>query len=78
MESLKDGKPSGIKEIKWVCEWETLLNAMHYHMGSLDGLQEATNEARNRSMAALEAVQDFGEASVKTLDRISKNFKLLK
>ena len=72
MESLIDGKPTGIKEMRWVCEFETLLNAMHYHMGSLDGVQQAANEARNRAMETKLRIEDFGSAVISVVSKIDK------
>ena len=49
--------------MRWTCEFDTLLNAMHFHMGSLDGLQNAVNQAHNRTMetqAVLKYIIDNG------------------
>ena len=62
-ERVENGNPIGIHEMRWCCEFETLLNAMHYHMGSLDGLQNAVNQAHNRTMetqAVLKHIVDSG------------------
>jgi hypothetical protein len=71
-EKLENGRPSGVKEIRWCCEWETLLNGMHYHMGSLDGMQEGVNEARNRSIETKVRVEEFGQAVYQVVSNYPK------
>jgi hypothetical protein len=76
-EKLENGKPSGVYGIRKCCEFETLIGAMHYHMGSLDGLQSGVNEARNRSIETKSRVEDFGSAISAMMNGIEKGLHKL-
>jgi len=61
MEKVVDGKPTGVKEMVRVCLFEFYFDALHFLMGSYDGLQSGINEARNRSMETKAAIESFGD-----------------
>ena len=62
--NLLDEKGNSIPTL--VCSIEVLFQNIPKLIGSIDGCQEATNETRN-------AVFNYGEASVTTLEAISEH-----
>ncbi len=67
MEKVENGKPVGVNEMVEVCLFEFYFDALHFLMGSYDGLQQGMNEARNRSEETKAAVDNFGNAAVQTI-----------
>jgi hypothetical protein len=67
-----NGQPTGLRELQRRCSFQVFFDELPRIRGSMDGVQEAANEARNRSMEALQRVEAFGLASVKTLESISR------
>lgn len=65
-------------EIKhfWKCAIDHLLEAIPKIYGSIDGVQKAANQARNRSMETKARVEDFGAAMGQIMGVIER--KLLK
>lgn len=68
MEKVENGKPTGINEMVEVCLFEFYFDTLHFLMGSLDGLQQGMNEARNRSMETKAMVHNFGDAAIQTIN----------
>lgn len=66
------------KEVKhfWKCAIDHLLWAIPKIYGSIDGVQEAANQARNRSMETKKRVEDFGNAMGQIVNRMER--KMLK
>ena len=62
----------GLRAVKKRCLFRVLANEIPRIRGSIDGVQGAANEARNRAMETKIRVEEFGEASVKTLENISR------
>ncbi len=77
VEIVENGKPTGIMEMRKVCLIEYLERGQHYLMGALDGLQEASNQSRNASFEAVDAVNNFGNGVISVLNEISKSTKKL-
>lgn len=76
MERVENGKPTGVKEMKQVCLFEFYFDALHFVMGSIDGLQAGINEARNRSMEAKATTEEFGDSVLRIVQSIG--LKLIK
>lgn len=74
-EVLKDGLPTGVKEIVWICKFDLIFAGMHYHMGSLDGLQKAVNESNNKAIETKELVIGFSNAVVQILKNLPKQLR---
>jgi len=62
----------GLRDRKQRCLFRVLAEEIPRIIGSIDGVQRAANEARNRSIATMEKVDNFGEASVKTLENVTR------
>lgn len=72
---MTDSK-TGLRSLVDKCGFLVLFEELPHIRGSIDGVQEAANEARNRSMETKGIVTAFGEATVKTLEAIDR-FKLI-
>ncbi len=68
MEKVLNGKPTGVNEMIEVCLFDFYFDALNFLMGSYDGLQQGMNEARNRSEETKEAVDNFGNAALQTIE----------
>ena len=55
------GKTGRVRQIE-ACSLQVLLETIPKIHGSIDGLQEAVNDSRNRSMETKTRVEDFGNA----------------
>ena len=78
VDKLENGKPTGLKEIQKRCNFQVLFEFIPKIIGSIDGVQAAANEARNRSEEAKEITKNFGSACARAFNTITDNIKLLK
>lgn len=58
--------------IYWRCAIDHLLLAIPKIYGSIDGVQEAANEARNRAMETRETIRQLGAGLVAALNEIER------
>ena len=56
----ENGKPTGLRKIEKRCSFRVLINEIPRMVGSIDGLQGAVNETRNRSYETQEVLKSFG------------------
>ena len=78
LEKVEDGKPTGLKEIHKLCVMQLMVDFIPKITGSIDGVQAAANEARNRAEEAREITKNFGSACARAFNTITDNIKLLK
>lgn len=65
----------GLREVKKRCIFRVLADEIPRIRGSIDGVQEAANESRNRSLETKGRIEDLGQAIALSFDRM--NNKLL-
>lgn len=68
----------GLRANKKRCLFSVIGEEIPRIVGSVDGVQKAANESRNRSMEAKEIAQNFGAACARAFNSISDGIKLLK
>ncbi len=68
----------GLRKQEKECIFRVLADELPRIRGSIDGVQEAANEARNRAMETKEIAQNFGAACAKAFNITMENVKLLK
>lgn len=73
--TYEDDKTKEVKHF-WECAIDHILIALPQIYGSIDGVQKAANQARNRSMETKARVESFGEAMCQIVDRMER--KLIK
>jgi hypothetical protein len=71
MTNSKTGQPLEDKR----CSIDVLLEYLPQIVGSIDGVQEAANEARNRSVESKEATIALGHATLKSFEMIDEKIK---
>lgn len=67
----KTGQPVDEKR----CSIEVILEYLPQIVGSIDGVQTAANEARNRSVESKEAIVNLGQATLKSFELIGEKIK---
>ncbi len=71
MTNEKTGQPKDLKR----CSSDVLLEYLPHIVGTIDGVQTAANEARNRSVESKEATIALGQATLKSFEMIDKKIK---
>lgn len=71
MEKHKDGKPTGLKQVRKMCGIQVLVNEIPMIRGSVEGAQQASEESRNRAEETKGVVSHFGFACQHALDKIA-------
>jgi hypothetical protein len=61
VEIVENGHPTGVKQMRTDCMIQVIANSQHYFMSCIDGMQEATNEARNRAIENKSEVLNMGK-----------------
>jgi len=64
---------TGEHRLQKMCSFDVMFDYIPKVAGSVDGLQSAVNESRNRSMETKESIHNVGNAMVKVLENIKKN-----
>jgi hypothetical protein len=67
--------PSLEEKVRRVCQWQLFFNQFPDLVGSIDGVQAASNEARNRSVESKEATIALGQATLKSFEMLGEQIE---